>query len=343
MYDRCMTEELRDKLSALGSFVYHEFSEPSSWTQDPPWNEQSEQRMIAVVQEVDALIVAHGSPRISERVMAMAPGLRFVGELEGDRFAHRIDLEAAVRHGIRVVDTSHGSSDPVAEWALALMLIGLRNGGSHFRRLVAGGPAFPLPQQKYSDPGYLNGELTGKRVGLIACGHIGRRLIHLLKPFGVEVLVYDPYLPRELSDAYGITVTSLENVFTASDVVVCLAPLTSQTLHLIGATQLELLRPGAVFVNVSRGAVVDTDALVRRLGRGDIIGCLDVYDPEPIPVDSAVRSMPNVFLSPHIGGVTAACGPRFVMLMIDEIVRHFSGHETRWDIVPRICVENSGD
>ncbi len=228
-----------------------------------------------------------------------------------------------------------GRRYPVAEWALGLTLIGLRNAGALFRRYLDGELIFAKRKEFRSDPGYLHGELTGKTVGLVACGYIGRRLIELLKPFNVNVLVYDPYIPRVLADVYDLTITSLENVMSLSDVVVVLAPLTSGTRGLIGAEQLAMLKPAAVFVNVSRGAVVDSAALIERLREGDVIACLDVFDPEPIPVDSPVRSMPNVFLSPHIAGVTAECGPRFFDLMVDEVLRVLAGHEARHTLTPR--------
>jgi phosphoglycerate dehydrogenase-like enzyme len=128
-------------------------------------------------------------------------------------------------------------------------------------------------------------------------------------------------------------------VMSHCDVVVCLAPLTPETRRMIGAHELERLRPGAVFVNVSRGSIVDPEALIVRLRRGDIVACLDVFDPEPVPADSPVRTMPNVFLTPHIAGVTADCGPRFVDLMVDEMRRFLDGHETRHDLRPRVGTE----
>jgi len=191
-------------------------------------------------------------------------------------------------------------------------------------------------ESKRADPGFHRGELTGKRVGMIACGHIGRRLLDLLRPFHCEVLVYDPHAPRLLADIYGLTLTSLDAVMARSDVVVCLAPLTQETRRMIGGRELDLLRPGAVFVNVSRGAIVDSDALIARLERGDIIACLDVFDPEPVPADSPLRGMANVFLTPHIAGVTADCGPRFIGLMLDEMRRFLDGDETRHDLRPRM-------
>ena len=96
---------------------------------------------------------------------------------------------------------------------------------------------------------------------------------------------------------------------------------------MLGAAELDRLRPGSVFVNVSRGAVIEPDALVERLARGDVIACLDVFDPEPLPLDSPVIEMPNVFLSPHVAGVTEESRRRFFSLMVDECLRCFEGLE----------------
>lgn len=104
-----------------------------------------------------------------------------------------------------------------------------------------------------------------------------------------------------------------------------------------------MLRPGSVFVNVSRGPIVDPDALIARLRRGDIVAGLDVFDPEPIPADSPIKTLPNVFLSPHIAGVTAASRPRFFALMVDELDRFFHGDETLYDLRPQTLANRRGE
>jgi phosphoglycerate dehydrogenase-like enzyme len=286
----------------------------------------------------DALIVCHGAPYIDAQMLDAGPRIRLIGELEGDRFANRIDVPAAIEHGVRVVDTTHGSSLPVAEWALALMLIGLRNAGAYFRTLI-GGQEF---QRSWDDPGFRIGELTGRRVGLIGLGHIGRRLIELLQPFHCPIVVHDPYVPKEVAAAMHVSLASLEAVLSESEVVVCTAPLTPRTRGMLGADQLALLQRDCVFVNVSRGAIVDSEALIARARGGDIRVSLDVFEPEPVPVGSPIRDLPNVFLSPHIAGVTAACRPRFFSFMVDELERFFNGHETLFDITPRTLANRRG-
>jgi phosphoglycerate dehydrogenase-like enzyme len=314
---------------------------------EPVWvASEDEQVTPALAEALDgaaALVVCHGAPRIDAAFLERAPALRLVGELEGDRFERRLDVEGLQASGLTVVDTTNGSSYPVSEWALAMMLIALRNAGSHFRRLIAG----EVLRQGRDDPGYLYGELTGRRVGMIGCGHIGRRLLSYLRPFEVDVRVYDPYLAPEVADILDFRLLpALEPVFAESDVVVCLAPLTPRTRGMIGARELDRLRPGAAFVNVSRGPIVDSAALIARLKRDDgVRAALDVFDPEPIPGDgplSEIRALPNVFLSPHIAGVTAASRPRFFHLMVDELQRFFDGERPRYAFTERTLANRRG-
>lgn len=295
-------------------------------------------RLMERVGDVEGIVVCHGAPRVSADVMDRAPRLRIIGELEGDRFAYRIDVEAAWTRGIRTVDTTNGSSYPVAEWALGLIIVSLRNAGYHFRQMIQHVEHRKSP----TDFGYLNGDLFGKKVGLIGCGHIGRRLISFLKPFHCDIRVHDPYIPKELPDTLGFLLTSLDYAIAESDVVVCLAPLTPKTRRMIGQRELDLLRPGSVFVNVSRGAVVDSDALIARLRRGDIVAGLDVFDPEPIPADNPIKDLPNVFLSPHIA-TTFSTRRAFFRLMVDELDRFFHGHETLFDLLPRTLANRRGE
>jgi phosphoglycerate dehydrogenase-like enzyme len=291
-----------------------------------------------IAEGYDALVVCHGAPYIDGSILDAGPRVRLIGEVEGDRFANRIDVPCAIERGVRVVDTTHGSSLPVAEWALAMMLIGLRNAGAHFRTLTA----HQEFHRSNEDPGFRLGELTGRRVGLIGLGHIGRRLIELLQPFHCPTVVHDPYAPKELGLAMHVSFAPLEAVLSESEVVVCTAPLTPLTHGMLGAAELALLPADCVFVNVSRGAIVDSEALIERARKGDIRVSLDVFDPEPVPLDSPIRDMPNVFLSPHIAGVTAACRPRFLSFMVDELERFFGGHETMFDITPRTLANRRG-
>jgi phosphoglycerate dehydrogenase-like enzyme len=311
------------RLEAVADFSYRAFSVDSEHWAPAPRDSGAEAELARFAADLDVLLVCHGAPFVSSEVIEAAPSLSLLGELEGDRFAYRLDVEAARHHGVRVVDTSHGSSLPAAEWALGLALVGLRNAGASFRRMIAHENAFVRAQER-SGPGYDGAELSYKRVGLIGFGYLGRHLMELLRPFQVEALVFDPFVPRALAEPYGVEFGPLDKVLEC-DVVFALVPHTAATEGMLGADELERLRPGSVFVNVSRGKVVDSAALLARLKRGDVIACLDVFDPSPLPLDSPLLDLANVFVSPHIAGVTAESRRRFFSLMVDECLRHFRG------------------
>jgi phosphoglycerate dehydrogenase-like enzyme len=331
------------RLESFADFHWLEFNEETSWDAAPNASDLVREKFTGFAAGLDALIVCHGSPRVDGQIFDASTKLRLVGELEGDRFAQRIDVEAAIKRGVRAVDTTHGSSYPVSEWALGLMLVGLRNAGAHFRRIIAGDIWGSAEYSHAQSDVAQNEELTGKTVGLIGAGYIGRKLIELLKPFGVTILAHDPYISSELASSLGFTLTSLDKVMSVPDVVVCLVPLTPSTKGMLGQREISLIKPGAVFVNVSRGAVVDTEALIERLEVGDITACLDVFDPEPMPADSRIRELRNVFLTPHIAGTTQRSRTRFFEEMVSELERHFNGHETQHNLTASTLANRRGE
>jgi phosphoglycerate dehydrogenase-like enzyme len=320
------------RLEPIADFVHRAFSVPTPRDGIPSRDPAAERELAAFARSLDVLVVCHGTPLVTGDVLAQATSLSLIGDLEGDRFAHRLDIAAAYARGIRVVDTSQASSDPTAEWALGLALIGLRNAGAVFRRAIAHEPYW-VPWDERFGPGYDGAELARKRVGMIGFGHLARHLVKLLAPFDVDVIVYDPFVRRELAEPYRVQFGPLDAIL-AADVVFVLVPHTPGTERMLGAEQLAILRPGAVLVNVSRGQVIDTPALLARLRHGDIIACLDVIDPEPLPPDSPLLDLPNLFLTPHIAGVTAESRRRFFALMVDECLRHFAGLEPWSEITP---------
>jgi phosphoglycerate dehydrogenase-like enzyme len=324
-----------DRLGKVATVVIKEYNEKTVDWINTPVIPEIESDFAEFAEGLDALIVCHGGPKITRKVIEAGKRLKVVGELEGDRFNGRIDAAAAKDFGVMVVDTTHSSSWPVSEWALAMMLMGLRE-HARFRDIIAG------KEMDYSDyrtkpPAR---ELTGKSVGMIGFGHIAWRLREFLVPFRNEIIAYDPFAARELADALDINFAPLENVMQC-DVVVCLAPDTPKTRGMIGEKEFALLKNGALFINVSRGICVDVPALIAKAEKQDAWFCLDAHDPEPLSVDTPLRGMRNVFLSPHIGGMTEEATPRFFTLMVEELERAFRGEEPRAQITERVIAGRS--
>jgi phosphoglycerate dehydrogenase-like enzyme len=339
VYERQILPAERERLQRFADVEWLECTvsfDRTTWTSVPD-DPEATRAVASRIGDVDGLVVCHGSPRIDDQILAVAPRLRIIGELEGDRFAARIDVAAAQARGVRVTDTTNGSSYGVAEWALGMMLNATRNSGELFRQLIAGGWR---PAAK--ETGFQRFELTGKRVGMIGLGIIGRRLVQLLEPFRCDIRAHDPYVPKEVADVLGVLLTNLDTIMADSDVIVCVAPITPATRRMVGKRELDLIQPGAALVNVSRGAIFDPDATIERLARMDITGAFDVWDPEPIPPDSPIRHLSNVFLSPHVASLTRDGRGRFFKLMVDELDRFFHGHETRYDLSPRTLTNRFG-
>ena len=131
-----LTKDNLNRINKKFDFRWGQFDEESSWDEPPNTNQKVKKKFANFCKDLDGLIVCHGSPLVDEEVLKVAKNLKFIGELEGDRFSQRIDLEASFKKNINVVDTTHGSSYPVAEWALALSIVGLKNGGYHFRKMI---------------------------------------------------------------------------------------------------------------------------------------------------------------------------------------------------------------
>lgn len=203
-----------------------------------------------------------------------------------------IDVEAASAHGVLVTQASAGFMNAVAEWVIGA-LIDLARGisGSVHAYRTGAAPAIVMGR-----------ELRGSTLGVIGYGQIGRRVCDLGLALGLHVLVSDP---QAAVAGAGITLTSLDDLLARADHVVCLAPALPSTENLMGAQRFAQMKPGAVFVNASRGNLVDEEALLRALDSGHLAGCaLDVgRAPDQMPSPALARH-PRVVATPHIGGLT---------------------------------------
>jgi D-3-phosphoglycerate dehydrogenase len=157
-------------------------------------------------------------------------------------------------------------------------------------------------------------------LGVIGAGRIGGAVAERCQAFGMKVVVYDPYLPADRLADLGLSVVPFDQLLEMSDVITLHVPLTEETRHLIGPAQLEAMRPGAFLINVSRGGVVDEEALAQALARGAIGGAgLDVFESEPLAGDSPLLLAPNLVLTPHLGASTAEAQIQVAVEVVDNI------------------------
>jgi D-3-phosphoglycerate dehydrogenase len=209
-----------------------------------------------------------------------------------------VDLEAARARGIPVCNVPDYCIDEVADHTLAFILATTRQVVANCNGVRGGswGLAVPLGSMR---------ALRDLTVGMIGCGRIGREVARRLAAFKCRLLIHDPVVPAAEVQRLGGAPAPLEEVVTESDLLTLHCPSTPQTRRLLNRQRLASMKPGAILVNVSRGDLVETAALVEALQQGQLsAAALDVCDPEPIPAHSPLRTLPNVVLSAHIASAS---------------------------------------
>jgi glyoxylate reductase len=255
--------------------------------------------------------------RVDAELIEAAPNLRAISNYAVG--VDNVDVEAATARGIPVGNTPDVLTESTADLALALML-GIA------RRLAEGQAFVHAGEWRTWEPGLMLGrDLHGATVGIVGFGRIGRAVGRRLEGFGCEVLT--------TSRSGGVP---LEDLLERSDFVTLHCPLTPETRGLIDDAALSRMKPTAYLVNTARGPVVDTDALARALGVGEIAGAaLDVTDPEPLPGDHRLLRAPNLLVVPHIASATHATRGRMADIAVDNLLAGLAGEPMPHQVSPR--------
>jgi D-3-phosphoglycerate dehydrogenase / 2-oxoglutarate reductase len=243
----------------------------------------------ALLPEVDAIIA--GSELLSASVLASAPKLRVIARTGVGYDA--VDVAAATARKIAVVITPGTNHESVAEQAFALLLALTRNIVNYDRMIRAGGWDRVLVRP-----------IRGKTLGLVGLGRIGRAMATRAVAFGMRVLAHDPVADHDFDARHGLSRHAFEELLGASDVVSLHLPLLPETRGLMNRRTLALMRPGSYLINTSRGGLVVEADLAESLASGHLAGAgLDVLNNEPPEPGNPLVGLPNVVLSPHMGGI----------------------------------------
>jgi D-3-phosphoglycerate dehydrogenase len=245
----------------------------------------------------DAEIILSHMPPLSRAIIEALPKLAAIGCCRTEPV--NINVAAATGRGIPVFCAPGRNARAVAEFTVGLIIAECRNIGRGHRGLADGVWRTDLYLYDHAPR-----ELAGQTVGLIGFGHIGSLMPGLLRPFGVRVLAYDPYVADEVFAAQGAErVRDMDLLLAESDIVSLHARVTPETRGFIGEPQFRRMKRGACFINTARGPMVDYDALYRALADGHLAGAgLETFAQEPPPADSPLLKLPNVTLTPHIAG-----------------------------------------
>ncbi len=235
----------------------------------------------------------------------------------------RIDIPACSRRGVIVCNVGEVMAESVAQHTWGLILDISKNISRSDRVMRTGGWRI---EKRFGI------ELYGKTLGLVGIGDIGGRVA--LKgrlAFGMRVIAHDPYVLPARAQLYGAKLTDLNTVLRESDVISIHTPLTPETRHMIGREQFSLMKPTAIFVNTSRGPVVDEAALTETLQGGKIFGAgIDVFEQEPLSPTSPIRGMENVVITPHTSSSTREAFRNTWKATVNNIQRFVEGKTPYW-------------
>ncbi|TKA96564.1 hydroxyacid dehydrogenase [Cereibacter changlensis] len=279
----------------------------------PPYDPSEVVAARAAELQIDALMVRQG--RIDDQVIGASAKLRVI--VKHGVGVDNIDIAAATARGIPVLRALGSNSRAVAEHAIALALMLVKEIQPLNAAVKAGG---------WPKPSFIGKDFKGATIGLIGYGGIGRETARMAEALGMEVVVHDPYAPQAVQ-ADGFAVAEIDAMLPVLDILSLHCPLTAGTRNLIDARRLALMKPGAVIVNTARGGLIDEAALAAALAEGRIAAAgLDSFAQEPPTADNPLWPLPTLTATPHIGGVTAGSARSMAEIAARHIISVLDGN-----------------
>ena len=253
----------------------------------------SHQELLDRIADYNALLI-RSATKVTAAVIDAATQLKVIGRAGVG--VDNIDVQAATRNGILVVNTPTGNTIAAAEHTIAMLLALARN-------IVPAG--ISLRNRAWQRNEFIGVELYGKVFGTVGLGRIGREVAGRAQAFGMQVIAYDPYISANAAEKIGIRLVDRETLFQASDYISVHTHLNAETYHSIGASEFSLVKPSCRLINCARGGIIDEDALYHALKTGELAGAaLDVFENEPA-TDTPLLELENVLALPHLGASTS--------------------------------------
>ncbi len=278
----------------------------------------SQEELYAILPGYDALIIRSGTKATAE-VLAAGTNLVVVGR--AGIGVDNVDIAAATRHGIIVMNTPTANSIATAEQTMALML-------AVSRHTAVGHESLKKKEWRRSE--FVGTQLHGKTLGIVGFGKIGRLVAERAKAFGMAVLAYDPYISEEVGRQAGVLLVDLDDLLAESDYVTLHTALLPETNQMINASTLNAMKDGAVLINCARGKLIDEEALAAALTSGKLkAAALDVYSSEPPPQDNPLIGLPNVLHTPHLGASSVEAQREVATQIVEQVVDALRGTDFR--------------
>lgn len=311
-YKRMLNQIAWDNLRSFAQVIEHPGEEPATKSD-----------LLAILPQADACLTGWGVAQLDADVIAAAPRLKAMAHLGSS--VKRFVSDALWEQGIHVTTAAPALAEDVAITSLGLMLVGMKR-------------IWPLGQH-IRDGGWRESsywpsrEIRHKVVGVIGASHVGRHLIRLLKPFEVNILLYDPFVTAAQAAELGVEQVELNTLLERADIVSLHAPAKADTHHMLNAGRLALMKDDALLINTARGTLIDEAALITELSQGRFFAFLDVTDPEPLAPDSPLRRLENVVVLPHLAGCIEDCS-RMGEMAVEELRRFFAGEPPLYQVKP---------
>ncbi|MDD9933029.1 MAG: phosphoglycerate dehydrogenase [Myxococcales bacterium] len=273
----------------------------------------SEEELADTIGEYDGLIIRSGS-KVTAKVLAQAESLQVVGR--AGIGVDNVDVPAASRKGVVVMNTPTGNAVTTAEHAISLLM-------SLARRIPQATAS--MREGKWEKSKFQGTEIADKTLGVIGMGNIGRIAANRAQGLKMNVIAFDPVLSSERAASLGVELVSLDELFERADFITVHAPLTPETKGLIGKDAIAKMKPGVLIVNAARGGIVDEAALAQAVESGKVGGAaLDVFGQEPVETDNPLLKQDRVIVTPHLGASTAEAQDRVAREIAEQVVDYLT-------------------
>lgn len=288
-----------------------------------------EDELVKIIPEYDALIIRSGT-KVTAKIIEAAKGLRVIGR--AGIGVDNIDLEAATKQGIIVMNTPTGNAVTTAEHAIAMMFAASR----HIPAATASLKGGEWERKKFTGH-----QLCGKTLGIVGVGNIGKIVADRAQGLKMTVMGYDPFLTQDAADKLGIQLASLDEVFAHSDYISIHTPLTDKTRGLVNKGAFKKMKKGVILINCARGGIVSEDDLVWAINEGIVqSAALDVFEQEPPAPEHPLLQMKEVVVTPHLGAATDEAQENVAIEIAELIVDYLSNGAIRNAVnVPSVSAE----
>ncbi|MDN5302577.1 MAG: D-3-phosphoglycerate dehydrogenase / 2-oxoglutarate reductase [Thermoanaerobacteraceae bacterium] len=272
----------------------------------------SEDELVEIIGSYDALVV-RSATKVTAKIMENS-NLKVIGRAGVG--VDNIDLEAATKKGILVVNAPEGNTTAASEHTIALLMALARNIPEAVQS---------LKNKVWDRKRFMGIELNGKTLGVVGLGRIGREVAKKAIGLGMNILAYDPYIIKQQVENIDIKVVDLDTVLKEADFITFHVPLTKSTYHMVGEKQFSMMKDSVMLINCARGGIIDEEALYEALKSGKVAGCaLDVFEKEP-PLESPLLDLPNLIATPHLGASTQEAQVSVAVDVAKDVIRALKG------------------